>query len=649
METKSDRAVVSLAAFLAAATACGLVSGAIFRYCGDHPQADASQVSASSRRPKVVNPAGAGSALTYLGAATVARTWDFCFFGSDISSESALRAGAVNVPWAMRPDGGTIDAAFTDASMVAINQSSGSLSAVGLGSALVGTGVSFNGGWWQNSGGMNLPGYSGNGYRNLTRIIFRHEAGASGTAGVYLYQGRSGIGAYQIWAQSTTQFRVTLQASTALSAIVTPSQGISVGEHILDVFTTDSEDTGANNRLNAMFYFDGLPASAVEHTSDTTAWTGNLTNMVSIGAAVAGATPLLGRTVYAACSATGANQGWFTADAHYDDCAALGLCPAMSAGQSHGTNRGLVQGDGGSQNIVTPPTFIADGRTRTGWYVVFPATYTGATPVPLYMHFCGCTWTGVSCRGSVLGGSAATVDPNTETADPTGIHVYMDPQYPDITDCAGGNGWPKSNTSRGDYNAQYADAVLLYMRANYAISRTMCVGRSNGAAFCHYLGRTRPGMFSAIADTLGYYSPSLTSTLATGRVPVMATHYQDDPTVRHDFALQLVPFYLAQNLGIVDSGVSDGSVGWCVGLDSGGIDGSQIMTGCGCGGTQTVWDGGGVCCTWDPSVGNSSALDGGQPLAFRFCSGRTGGHNTAGGEGQRFYEFFLAYGEPAGG
>ena len=604
---------------------------------------------AEARRPRDISFLSSAQGVQALGSATFGRPWDFCFFGSDITSESALRAGAVNVPWRMYPDGGVLDATFTDASMVSINQSSGALNVNGLGSTLANTGVSFNGGWWQANSGVVLPGYSGDGYRNLTRIIFRHESGASGTAGVFFYTGRSGVGPLQIWAQSTTQFRVTLAApSTTFSAIVTPPQGISVGEHILDVFITDSEDTGATNRVNAMFYLDGIPSSAAEHTSDLGAWTGNLTNQVSLGASLSGTSPLLGRTIYAACQATGANQGWFTADAHYSDCAALGLCPDMSTGASRGTGRGLFQGDGGSQNIVTPSAFIADGRTRTGWYVVFPSTYTSLTPVNLYMHFCGCTWTGVSCRGTVLGGSAANVEPNTEIADPLGIHVYMDPQYPDITDCAGGNGWPKGNTSRSDYNVQYADAVMLYMRANYAIARTICVGRSNGAAFCHYLARTRPGLFSVAADSLGYYTPSLTSTLATGRVPTLTSHYQDDPTVRIDLARQLVPFYLGQLLGI-DAGVNDGSVGTCVGLDSGGIDGSQILTGCGCGATQSVWDGGGLCCTWDPAVGNSTALDGGAPLAYRHCEGRTGGHATGGGFGFQLYEFLLAYGEATGG
>lgn len=637
--------------FLGACVGLLIVIGLGLVLAGDH------EAEAARPRHIVWITASGQTASAGVGATTFGRTWDWYVSADTISASTD--AGAPGI-WPYEPDGGTLTAGHTDGGLSTGYQSSSGFTSTGIGQRLVNQGISLNGANWRRTSSINLPGYSGNGYRSLTRIIFVHEAGASGTAGVLASIGRSGVGSFQIWAQSTTSFRVILNAATGgtYSSIVTAPQGISVGPHVLDVFTSDSENTGANERLNAAFYFDGLLAAGVEHTSDQSAWTGNLTDQISIGATAAGATPVLGRTVFFVGQVTGSNASWYKGlETSYTDCVADGLCPNMGSGASRGTGRGLLQGDGGILNIVQPSSFFADGRTRTGLGVVWPAVYNPSVPADLYLHLCGCTWTGATCRGSFVGGSAATADPNMETGDPNGIHAYLNAQYADPTDCAGGVGWVKGNTSGSDYQLNYVDAVVAYMRANYAVRATWIVGRSNGAGFAHWYAAMRPTLVSGVADTIGYWPGAgnggggqMTSTAAVGRNPVYAMHNQDDPTVRVDFARIMIPNYLDRNLGI-DAGSSDGSVGTCVGLDSGGIDGSQLLTGCGCGSTQGTYDGGpnGVCCTWPASAANTAALDGGIAYPFMYCESRSGGHLPPPGEGERIRTFLLNYGEDAGG
>lgn len=400
---------------------------------------------AEARPRKIIWQSSSGEQTSYVGSTTFNRTWDWYVSADTISASTD--AGALGI-WPYEPDGGTLTAGHTDGGLSTGYQSSSGFNSAGIGTRLVNQGISLNGAYWRRTSLINLPGYSGNGYRSLTRILFIHEAGASATAGQMLVAGRSGIGSITVYANSLTTFRVLLHSGTAFSLIVTPSQGISVGPHVLDIFLSDSEGTGANERLNATFYFDGRIAAGVEHTSDQSAWTGNLTDQIAIGASAAGASPLLGRTVFWAGQVTNANMSWYRGlETSYSDCVADGLCPDMGSGSSAGTGRGLIQGDGGILNIVQPSSFFADGRTRTGLGVVTPATYNPNTPADLYLHLCGCTWTGASCRGSFLGGSAATADPNMEVGDPAGIHAYLNAQYADPTDCAGGVGWVKGNTS----------------------------------------------------------------------------------------------------------------------------------------------------------------------------------------------------------
>lgn len=592
--------------------------------------------------------ASGGPDAGFVGAAGFERTWDWYAAADTIN---AAQDGGIIAPWPYEPDGGTITAAHTDGGLSTGYQSSAGLSAAGLGERLVNNGISLNGAIWRRASGANLPGYSGGGYRSLVRIIFVHEAGASATTGVIASIGRSGIGTLAIYAQNLTQFRVTLQSGTTYSTIVTAPQGISTGPHVLDIFSSDSENVGANERLNSQFWLDGVFVGGAEHTGDLAAWTGNLTDQLAVGGTTGGATPLLGRTVFFVGVATGANLLWWRGfETTYADCVSLGLCPDMGAGASRGTGRGIIQGDGGILNIVQPAAFNADGRSRTGLGVVTPATYNPSVPADLYIHLCGCTWTGLTCRGSYTGGTPATASPNMEAGDPAGIHAYLNAQFVDPTDCTGGVGWIRGETPFGDYQLQYVDSVIAYMRANYAVRATWIVGRSNGSAFSHWYGALREDLVSGVGDTIGYWPSGMTSTTATGRNPVYAMHNADDPTVRADFARLLIPRYLERNLGI-DAGQNDGSVGTCVGMDAGGPDGGQILTGCGCGGTQGTYDGGanGVCCTWPASAANLAGLDGGVGKAFMYCESRVGGHLPPGGEGERVRAFFLAHGEDAGG
>ena len=607
-------------------------------------------------RPRAdVFPLGNSATVQEIGEATFGQTWDW-FVAAD--TINAVQDAGIVGAWPYEPDGGTLPAAHTDGGLSTGYQSSAGLSAAGLGTRLVNQGVSLNGAIWRRASLVNTPGYSGNGFQSLIRIVFVHEAGASGTAGVLASSSRSGTGGFIVYAQSTTQFRILLQSNTSYSSIVAAPHGISVGPHVLTIYTSDSENVGSLNRLNSEFWLDGEYVGGAEHTGDTTAWPGNLADQLSVGGTAGGASPLLGRTIFFVGYATGNNFGWWNGyDTEYRHCVRLGLCPNMGAGASAGTGRGLPQGDGGILNIIQPSGFVADGRTRTGWAVVTPAVYNPSVPTDLYVHFCGCSWTGASCRGSFVGGSAATADPNLEAGDPNGIHIYAEPLYADPTDCAaagGGNGWPKSNTRFGDFQVQYAMALLAHARQHYAVRATHCVGRSNGSAFCHYLGMRFPGLFSSIADTIGYLpgtanggGPALTSSITQGRNPVYAMHMVDDPTVGINFARNLVPFYLERNLGI-DAGTNDGSIGTCVGMDAGGRDGGQIITGCGCGGSQGTYDGGanGICCTWTTAGGG---LDGGPALPFQYCEARVGGHLPPGGEGERIRTFVLNYAEDAGG
>lgn len=620
-----------------------------------------SEAEARPRRFLLTN--GAGQTISVPGSATFSRTWDWYVTGADISA--MLDGGAVGaIP--VQLDAGTLAAGYTDGGLATPYQSSSGISSTGLGSALANQGVSLNGAWWQRNASVNQPGYSGNGYKSITRIIFTHEAGASGTAGEFLYAARSGVGALIVWAQSTTQFRVTIQSGTTYSAIVTAPQGISTGPHILDVFSSDSENAGANERFNVMLWLDGVYMAGAEHTSDMSAWTGNLTDQLAVGAAVAGASPLLGRTVFWISQATNTNQVWHLGyQTAYADCVALGLCPDMGAGVSRGTGRGLPAGyDGGTQNIVQPSGFIADGRTRTGWGIRLPSTYNPNVPVNMYVHLCGCSWTGASCRGSFVGGSAATADPQLETPDPTSINVYADSQYTDPTDCAtagGGNGWLRGNSALSDYQIRYIDSIIAYMRANFAVRATFCAGRSNGGAMCELLGAIRPDLFSGIQSAIGYLPGNLnggmgmTATIAQGRTPVYMSHNRDDPTVPVNFARLSVPFWLQRNLGI-DASVSnpaigDGGFGWCISTDGGGANDGSLLGSCGCGATTEPYDSGpagSLCCTWPTSVANIAALDGGLPRAVRYCEG-TGGHVPPPGEGFNAYNFFRSFGEDAGG
>lgn len=623
-------------------------------------------VDAVPRRPRIMPATGVSSAA-YVGAATAGRTWDFAFYASDPSS--IADGGLTMVPWNVQPDAGSIDAHFSDAGMVTYSQSVSTISQYGLGSAHANGGITFNGGWWDKTTAL-FPAYSGDGWKALTRIIFRHESGASGTAGIVLYTGQSAVGSTIITMQSTTTFRIQCAGTAGgnYSAIVTPPQGISVGDHVLDIFWSDSESLGALQRLNSMWYLDGVEAGAAEHTSDQAGYAGGTGNLISIGANVTtGASPLLGRTVFFVGQASGANlRSWYQGyQTTYQDCVALGLCPDMGGGASRGTGRGLLPGyDAGLNNIVQPSGFLADGRTRTGWAIYVPSSYNPNTPTNLYIHFCGCSWTGASCRGSFVAGSAATADPQLETPDPGGINVYMDAQYTDPTDCTtagGGNGWPKGDTAYSDWQLQYTDAVVAYMRQNFAIRATWCVGRSNGGSWCEWLGAIRPDLFSGGQSAIGYLpgtangGSGMTATIATGRTPMYLSHNRDDPTVAVNYARLSIPFWLAQNLGI-DGGpgnprTGDGGFGWCISTDGGVANDGSLLGGCGCGATQEVYDSGppgSICCTWPASLANTAALDGGTGRAVRYCEG-TGGHVPPPGEGQNSYNFWMTHGEDAGG
>ncbi len=596
----------------------------------------------------VNNSRGDTSSANFTGAATFGRTWDWYAAADQIS---AITDAGVIGAWPYEPDGGTLAAGHTDGGLSAGYQSTVGLSAAGIGTRLVNQGISLNGAWWQRNPASLLPGYSGDGYQSLVRIIFTHEAGASATAGLFVSESRGGLGAFSIYAQSLTTFRVTLQNGTLFSAVVTAPQGISTGPHVLDVYTSDSENIGANERVNSSFFLDGVHVGSSEHTGDLAAWTTNSANQLAVGNAIGGGAPLLGRTIHFVGVATNGNMGWWRGyETSYADCVADGLCPDMGAGASRGTGRGLVQGDGGILNIVQPAALLVDGRSRTGLGVVTPATYNPSVPADLYIHLCGCTWTGATCRGSFTGGTVATADPNMESGDPNGIHAYLNAQYNDPTDCTGGVGWIKSDLPVFDYQLRYVDAVIAYMRANYAVRATWIVGRSNGSGFAHWYAARRPGLLSGLGDTIGYWPTGMTSTTATGRLPVYAMHNADDPTVGNALSLRLIPEYLARNLGI-DAGVNDGSVGTCVGMDAGGPDGGQILTGCGCGGIQGTYDGGpnGTCCLWPASAANLAGLDGGVGKPFMYCSSRVGGHLPPPGEGERIRAFFLSQGEDGGG
>lgn len=599
-----------------------------------------------AKRPRWAWVPGGDQSAPLIGATTFARQWDIYAAADTISA--VTDAGVIGA-WPYEPDGGTLLAAHTDGGLSAGYQSSAGLAAAGIGTRLVNQGISLNGAIWRRSSLVNVPGYSGNGWRSLARIIFVHEAGASGTAGVLASIGRSGVGTMAIYAHSTTQFRVTLQSGTTYSSIVTAPQGITTGPHVLDVFTTDSENNGTNERLNSAFFLDGVFVGGAEHTGDMSAWTGSLADQFAVGGTTGGATPVLGRSVFFVGFASGANLDWYRGyETTYEDCVSDGLCPNMGAGASRGTGRGLIQGDGGILNIVQPSGLVADGRTRTGWAIAYPATYDGNTPVNVYYHFCGCTWTGATCRGSFTGGSAATTEPNTEVADPTAIHVYADAQYADPSDCAGGVGWMRGETTYSDFQLRYVDAINAYVRQNYAVRSSICVGRSNGGGLCEWLAYMRPALFSCVGSTLGYYTRG-TSTTATGRTPTYLSHNANDPTVAPPLDRIGVPRNLEYLQGI-DAGSVDGSVGWCLQMDAGGLDGGQIVVGCGCGATQGVYDGGpGVSCLWPASNANTAALDGGAGRAFMYSESTTGQHSTPNGEGRRIVDFCLAHSEDAGG
>lgn len=618
---------------------------------------------AEAIRPRYIRTTSSGSTVNYIGQATLNRSWDYYFLSSDISA--AADGGITTSAWKVQPDAGSIDAHFSDADMVSLNQSSGTIQAAGLGTANMNTGITFNGGWWDKNGGISFPGYGGNDSKMLHRIIFRVENSASASTGEFLVANRSGVGSIIIFAQSLTTFRVTIANGTTYSTIVTPPQGIGVGDHILDIYTTDSANSGVNERVNSEFYMDGTYVGGAEHTSDLASYP-NIDGLSLGGALSTGTTPLLGRTVFFIGQASGTNlNSWFTgASEHYADCVALGLCIDRATNTSRGINRGLPPGyDSGITNIVQS-SLIADGRTRTGWGVVIFSGFNNTTSHVLYVHHCGCSYNGSACRGAFSG--AATTDPNTEEYDTNGVHVYMDPLYTDPTDCAvagGGNGWLRSNSTNGDYQLMYEDAVITYLWSTFNISQTFCVGRSNGASWCNWMGAVRPYLYSGVVDTIGYLpgrlngGAGMTATIAYGRTPIYVSHNSNDPTVAVDYARWTVPEALQRNLGI-DAGPNpsiDGGKGWCIGTDggTGGVtaDGSILVT-CGCGADASNYDSGGavgLCCYWGPSLANAAALDGATPKAVMYCEPRTGGHVTQPREGTRAFTDFMNQNAEDGG
>lgn len=624
------------------------------------------EAEASTRRAKWLAAAmNSGASAFQVGQATFARSWDWYMTGDQID---ALQDAGVISAWPVQSDAGTLLAGHTDSGMVLGYQSSAGFSAVGLGTNLVGHGQSFQGGWWQRTSGVTLPGFTGPGFKQLIRVVFTHEAGASAVSGILLQAGRSGVGAITLRAASLTQFQCTLQnAEGAYTALVTAPQGISTGAHILDVFISDSENAGVNERANSSFWLDGVYIGAAEHTADQpTPYTSGQINQLAVGAGQTGTVPVLGRTVFFAGVATNATSSWFDGyQVHYRDCVALGLCPDMGGGASRGTGRGLLPGyDAGINNIVQPSGFIADGRTRTGWGIYVPSSYNPSVPTNVYVHFCGCSWTGTSCRGSFVAGSLATADPQLEAPDPNGINVYADSQYTDPTDCStagGGNGWVRGNSALSDYQLRYTDALVAYIRQNFAVRAMWCAGRSNGGAWCEFLAAMRPDYFSGVQSAIGYLPGNLnggqgmTSTQAYGRTPVYMSHNRDDPTVPVNYARLSVPFWLQRNLGLDASAsnpaIGDGGFGWCISTDGGVANDGSLLGSCGCGATTSPYDSGpagSICCTWPTSVADLAALDGGAPKAVRYCEG-TGGHVPPVGEGYNSYYFFQSLGEDAGG
>ena len=166
---------------------------------------------AEARPRKIIWQSSSGEQTSYVGSTTFNRTWDWYVSADTISASTD--AGALGI-WPYEPDGGTLTAGHTDGGLSTGYQSSSGFNSAGIGTRLVNQGISLNGAYWRRTSSINLPGYSGNGYRSLIRLLFIHEAGASATAGQMLVAGRSGIGTITVYANSLTTFRVLLQSGT---------------------------------------------------------------------------------------------------------------------------------------------------------------------------------------------------------------------------------------------------------------------------------------------------------------------------------------------------------------------------------------------------------------------------------------------------
>lgn len=583
----------------------------------------------------------------FAGEITFGRSWSY--YVSARSLSEAADGGVALPRWNVAPDA-SVPAQDASSGMFTAWRAASTFTNYGIGDPLMGAGVTMSGETWASSSGINLPGWTGNTGRVLVRVLYRHETGASNTAGVFL-RATSAAGYVDVRASSATTLQMIINSGAqTYTAGFTPPFGISDGDHMIDFWATDATGDATNSYANATIFFDGVQVAAAEHTAAIASWAGAATTLALAGQA-ANTSPILGRTVFWFGVAMDSDATWFDGyPTAYQDCIYAGLCPNPSTGASAGAGRAQLCGDAGIADgaySVCALTVTADGRARgSNTLISVAGNYRNTVPTDVYIKPCGCTFGATACRGTAAQGGN-TVEPNIEAIDRNAIVIYMDPVYADSTDCGGGTGWRRDESIDNDFQLRYFESLVSYARSNYDVRRIFCVGRSNGAAFCEWLNKKRPTLLSGAVSSIGYLP-----TTANGSAgmpdggpggPIMMTHSSADPTVLVDFARRSVPYWLNLNLGI-DAGDWTTSRGHCLSTDGGAANDGSVLVTCGCGAQVSGYDGGAanaVCCTW--------VSDGGPGGTVRYCEQPGGGHAPPTGEGANAWQFLQTFGESAGG
>jgi poly(3-hydroxybutyrate) depolymerase len=591
-----------------------------FHALTDDTEADARR----SNRRGAATP-GAISPTTYLGTATFGRPWTYTW---------DARRCTDGIPFGQAPFDPGADAGFTDvflgyndASTIGTDadyvcdRSTGGLSEVGLGSALVNQGLSLNGASWVNTA-LSIPGWNADS-NFVIRLLYRHNASASATGRFFRFA--AGAAFIEIQATTTGSLQLQLSSTNTYGPTVAPATPALVADafYIVDVVILDA----ATVNPRALWMVNGSYIGSTTAVSQPTSFAA--ITSAGIGSTQTGASVLSGRDIIQ-IAISNQPDPWYTFETHMEDCRALGLCPTSpSAGCGRTPPCAADAGTSADANVLCPTVSFTSGGVSRTMQMYVPASYDRNTPMTHWRKRCGCTFALAGCL---------TADPRVDAPAQYLVSI-PDPLNTANTDC-GAPAQASCNRSVatnavGNFDLEHELAMIRYVEENYCVDRTWYFGRSNGG-MCGYWATSNLGdqHVACVADTIGYMptAPAInTDFVNTSATPVITLHNRDDTTVGVGLARDGCRWWRGVNDGTRDGGP-------CVATDGGrfdaetyvdgqvvvGVDGS-IPTACAPGGVQSSYaiDGGtsctgGICCTY------FVANDAGPPT--RYCECPTGIH-----------------------